>query len=239
MITFFFLYSLYTSLFLFPLRVHIHIYQCYRDATSTSPSRHSESSKLLAMNPLRGLNLYERTTKGWINLLYLQNYNYLSSTDIVIFLNYRAPSPPIRSLLHLGDCVLNTTNISPIPTKFNNPSPRKQYPQPMLCTSDAIIAAATAAAGLRSMLPRAKAPAARWATHDVRKAFEATNIHDIPMPTVYIIISERRSPKVGGRPRIRLVPKKVATKGALGWILCSTKNPNMISPADAVTSPQI
>lgn len=46
------------------------------------------------------------------------------------------------------------------------------------------MAAATAAAGLRNMLPRAKAPAACWAMHDVRKALDATNIQDIPNPTI-------------------------------------------------------
>jgi hypothetical protein len=46
-----------------------------------------------------------------------------------------------------------------------------------------MIAAATAAPGLRNVFPKAKAPAACWATQDVKKTLEATNIQDIPNPT--------------------------------------------------------
>jgi len=136
---------------------------------------------------------------------------------------------------HRADCVRRTININPTPARFRTPSPRKQYPQPILCTRGAMMAAATAAPGLRNMLPRAKAPAACCARHNVKNEFEATNTHDIPNPAISVADQKQYSSVFGKHHS----PRNVEIKVAAGWSVYCTKKPNIISPVEARRSPHI
>lgn len=60
--------------------------------------------------------------------------------------------------------------------------PVKHHDQPMRETSGWMTTAAMAAPGLRSRLPKAKAPAACWGTHSVRKDVVLTKTQDMPKP---------------------------------------------------------
>ncbi len=82
-------------------------------------------------------------------------------------------------LLLYGD---SPTTADPTRTRSVRAKPVTHHPRPICETNDGIMTAAIAAPGLRSILPRAKALTACWATHSVRNAVVATSTQFMPKP---------------------------------------------------------